>query len=324
MLVLVLVIGVGVLGFRLIESYSWMESFYMTIITISTVGFKEVRPLSDSGQLFTSVLIISSFGTFAYGVSLITGSILSGELGRYYKLYRLEKEIHKLKDHVIICGFGRNGRRAAKKLEAYGQAYVIIEKDEEIIKEWVLPQKLLHLQGDATLDEVLHRAGIEQARALISTLSEDAANVYTVITARQICPEIHIITRASSASAEGKLRAVGANHVVMPEGVGGAHMATLVVSPDLVEFLDSISVDGSSAINLQVVEVRQLTDHSGKMRLTDLALRQKTGCSIIGLRSEEGETIINPDANTVIMPNSKLFVLGKPEEIKHLYQLLQS
>lgn len=318
------ILAIGVMGFMFIEGYSWLESFYMTVITVSTVGFKEVRPLSDEGQLFTAFLIISSFGIFAYAISMLTRSVLSGELGSYYKVYRLESQIEKLSDHIIICGYGRNGRRAARKLSAYNQKYIVVENDEDIVQTYLFESETLYIKGDATQDEILERAGINRAKSILSTLSKDADNLYVMITARELNPNINTISRAANESAEKKLKAVGANHVVMPEGVGGAHMATLVMSPNIVEFLDYMSVEGSSAINLEEVEVRQLTDRMDSMELKDLALRQQTGCSIIGLKTPEGEYIINPGAGTRITPHSRLFVLGKPEEIKHLYKILNS
>ncbi len=321
---LIAVLTTGVLGFALIEGYSLLESFYMTVITLSTVGFKEVRPLSDLGQMFTAFLIISSFGIFAYAISVVTRSVLSGELGSYYKVYRLQNQIEKLEGHVIICGYGRNGRRAARKLEAYKQKFVVIENDESIVSQHLSGDDVLFIRGDATTDEVMSLAGIEKAKSLITTLSKDADNLYVVITARELNKTLNIISRAATSSAEKKLKAVGANHVVMPEGVGGAHMATLVMSPNIVEFLEYISIEGSSAINLEEIEVSQLTNSAESLQLKDLALRQKTGCSIIGLKSPEGEYIINPGAEAMITPNSKLFVLGKPQEIKDLYKFLNS
>lgn len=324
-LVLLVLIGVmilGVLGFYFIEDYTLMESFYMTVITISTVGFKEVRPLSPGGQLFTSFLIIGSFGTFAYGISVVTRSVLNGELAEYFKLYRLEKTIQNLEGHVIIAGYGRNGRRAAQKLKAYGSSILVIENDEEIINQHLRGGNILFIEGDASEDRSLIDANIKTARAIICTLGKDSDNVYTVITARQMNPEIKVISRASTLSAESKLRAIGANHVVMPEGVGGAHMATLVMSPGIVEFLDSLSVEGSSAINLEEIEVSRLTSMTEGIKLKDLALRQKTGCTVIGLKTADGEFVINPDADQKIEPNSRLFVLGKPEEIVDLNKYL--
>lgn len=322
---LISILALGVIGYVVIEDYTILESFYMTVITLSTVGFKEVRPLSDGGQLFTAFLIISSFGIFAYAISTLTRSVLSGELGAYYKVYRLENQINELSNHVIVCGYGRNGRRAAKKLKAYKQDFVVLESSEEIIEQHLKnDEDVLYIKGDATQDDVLMKAGITRAKSILSTLSKDADNLYVVITARDLNPKLTIISRAATESADKKLKAVGADHVVMPEGVGGGHMATLVMSPNIVDFLDHLSIDGSSAINLEEVEVCQITDQEGSMVLRDLALRQKTGCTVIGLKSPEGEFIINPDANTKITPNSRLFVLGKPEEIKYLYKLLNS
>ena len=322
---LIIILAVGVLGFFVIEDYSILESFYMTVITLSTVGFKEVRPLSEAGQLFTAFLIISSFGIFAYAISMLTRSVLSGELGTYYKVYRLENQIAELSDHIIVCGYGRNGRRAAQKLKAYGQDFVVLENNEEIVEQYLVKDRsILYLKGDATNDDILTKAGIKRAKSLVSTLSKDADNLYVVITARDLNPSLNIISRAATESADKKLKAVGANHVVMPEGVGGGHMATLVMSPNIVEFLDHLSIDGSSAINLEEVEVSQITDREGSMVLKDLALRQQTGCTVIGLKTPENEFIINPDANTRITPHSRLFVLGKPEEIKHLYKILNA
>jgi voltage-gated potassium channel len=317
------VLAAGILGFSIIEGYSLLESFYMTVITLSTVGFKEVRPLTGNGQIFTALLIISSFGIFAYAISVVTRSILTGELGSYYKVYRLHNHIEKLEGHVIICGFGRNGRRAAKKLKAYQQDYVVVENNENTIEKHLKGTNTLFIKGDATADDVLNSAGINRAKSIITTLSKDADNLYVVITARELNRKINIISRAANISTEKKLKAVGANHVVMPEGVGGAHMATLVMSPNIVEFLEFISVEGSSNINLEEIEVSQITDNSENMQLKDLALRQKTGCSIIGLKTPEGEYIINPGAEATITRHSKLFVLGKPDEIQDLYKFLQ-
>ncbi len=316
------ILAIGIVGFTIIEGYNFREAFYMTVITLSTVGFMEVRPLSPEGQFFTSFLIITSFGTFAYGITAITRSVFSGELAHYFKKYRLESSIRKYASHVIICGFGRNGRRAAKKLEAYNQRYVVIESNPDIIEEFLLNEGIPHIHGDATNDKVLLDAGIEKARSIITSLSKDADNLYVVISARSLNKNISIISRASNESAEEKLKAIGADAVVMPEGVGGAHMATLVMSPNIVDFLNHISVEGSSTINLEEVEVQQITGSLDSLLIKDLALRQKTGCSIIGLKTPGGEYVINPGGDTRITPRARLFVLGKPEEIEGLHKFL--
>ena len=317
---ILLLIGVG--GYVFIEGYTLLEAIYMTVLALSTVGFNEVRPLSPVGQIFTSVLIVSSFGIFAYGLSVLTKSLLSGELTEHLKQRRLKKEIANLNNHVIVCGFGRNGRRAARKLIAYGQEVLVLENDPEVLERYSEAKDYHSLLVDATSDEGLKRAGIERAKAIITTLSKDADNLYAVITARGLNPKINIISRAANYNAEVKLKQVGANRVIMPENVGGAQMASLVVSPDLVEFLDHLSVEGDSNVNLEEVEVRQLTTAGGGMQLKDLAIRQKTGCSIIGLKTPKGQFIINPGSELEITPNSKLFVLGSHTEIMNLHSLL--
>ncbi len=319
---LLFILAIGVIGFMIIESYNFREAFYMTVITLSTVGFMEIRALSPTGQFFTSFLIITSFGIFAYGLTTITRLIFSGEAALYFKRYRMESSIKKYFSHVIICGFGRNGSRVAEKLRAFKQNFLVVENNLEVIKEYLLSADIPHIQGDVTSDQVLIDAGIERAKSIITTLSKDADNLYVVISARGLNKAISIISRASNKSAEKKLKTAGANSVVMPEAVGGAHMATLVMSPNIVEFLDHISVEDSSSINLEEVEVQQITESIDNLLLKDLALCQKTGCTIIGLKTPEGKYIINPSREMKIAPYSKLFVLGKSEEIRALYKFL--
>ena len=234
------------------------------------------------------------------------------------------KEIEKIKDHVIICGFGRNGRRALRKLKAYGQNVVVIESDSHIIEQFVKPEGVLFIEADATDEQVLERAGIDRARALVSTLSKDADNLFVIISARSLNKKVRLISRSSSESTGKKLKTVGADSVVMPEGVGGGHMASLVMNPDIVEFLEHLSVEGSSDSNLEEVPLSELIGQHTSCTLTDLHIRQKTGCTIIGLKDPEGNYTINPESNVVLQPQSRLFVLGNADQIKALYQLLEN
>ena len=321
-LILLLILAIGVIGYMLLEDYSFLNALYMTVITISTVGFAEVKRLSSGGQVFTIFLIIGSFGIFAYILSSLTQAILSGDLNLFYKLYRIVNTIDKLEGHTIICGFGRNGRRAAHKLEAYKKSFVVIENDQSIIEKYLENKDIPYIVGDATDDEVLKSAGILKADSIITTLAKDADNVYVVISARTLNKKLTIISRASNESAESKLKAIGASSVVLPEGVGGAHMATLTVSPNIVEFLDHISVEGSSAINLEEVELHNLINEASVSKLHELEIRTKTGCTVIGLKTADGEYIINPSSDIELSSQTKLFVLGKPEEIKKLAAII--
>ena len=193
---LTMVIITGVMGYMVIEEYNLVDAFYMTILTVSTVGFREVHPLSVEGRIFTSFLIIFSFGIFAYTVSYITRYIVAGDLQNYLKTYKVDAQIDRIKDHVIVCGYGRNGAQAAKTLIAHGRDCIIVENDEKRIEQ-LKEASLLYIYGDAISEKALIKAGIRRATAIITTLPNDAANVFVVLTARELNTNIHIISRAS-------------------------------------------------------------------------------------------------------------------------------
>lgn len=323
-LLLALIIFAGTVGFYLFEEdFTILDAFYQTIITVSTVGFQEVHPLSDAGRIFTAFLIITSFGTFAYAISAITSYLVGGEYKVYFKQYKVNKELEKLDGHVILCGYGRVGKQAAADLSAYNRDFVIIETDEKMIENQKMDgNEFLFMNGDATTDETLIRAGINRATALITTLPSDSDNLFVVLSAREINPDLRIISRASKPGSVRKVRIAGADNVIMPDRVGGSHMAQLVITPDVVEFLDNISVQGSADINLEEITFNDLPEGFKYQTIEELNARKMTGCNIIGFRKPDGEYIINPPAETAMIPNSKLFVLGSPEQIKQLNSIL--
>lgn len=320
---LVGVIALGTIGYETIEdNYNFVDAFYMTIITISTVGFREVHELSDAGKIFTAFLIVSSFGIFAYSVSSITSFIMSGNYRKHFIENKMIKEINQLSGHTIVCGFGRVGRKATRELFDHGEKVIVIEQNEEAIKGIVQDNGLLYLIGDSTLDENLLDAGIERAKAIITTLPSDSENLYVVLTAKELCEEILIISRASNPAAVKKLRIAGATNVIMPDIVGGAHMASLVITPDVNEFLDHISVQGAADVNLEEVAFSEVPEDMKYMTLKELDARNKLGVNIIGFKTSEGEYIINPGPDTKILPDSKLFVLGTKRQINVLNKVL--
>ncbi|MCB9225290.1 MAG: potassium channel protein [Crocinitomicaceae bacterium] len=319
--VIIGIVVIGTVGFMIVEGWGFMDSFYMTIQTVSTVGFNEVNQLSSHGKMFTSFLIILSFGTFGYVVTAVSSYIVSGEYKKYFQEYKSLKTAEKMENHTIVCGYGRVGKQAAHDLKFYKKNFVVIERDLEITND---PQfnEIPFIKGDSTDDQVLVRANISTASALITALPNDADNLFVVLSARELNPKLKIISRASSFSSMRKLRIAGANNVIMPDTVGGAHMASLVITPDMMEFMDLIKVSGRSSVNLEEITFQDLPEAYQNMTIGELEEYSKSGCNVIGYRSEEGEYIINPSNNMKISKNSKLFVLGNPEQIKKLNKVL--
>lgn len=315
------VVGVGTFGYMFIADYEFIDALYMTVITITTVGFKEVHPLDFYSKIFTIFLILMSISVYGYVISVITEYISNNNLIEDLKYRKVQKQINKLNNHVIVCGYGRNGKQAVAKLRSYQKACVIIENNVDLVRELENEGQFLLVKGNATDDEVLIKAGIDKASSIITALPSDADNLYVVLSARQLNGKCTIVSRASADASYSKLKIAGADNVIMPDKLGGAHMASLVVTPDIIEFIDRLSIDGESATNLEEILIEDLPQEYLSKSILDLDLRKKTGCMVIGFKTPEREYIINPTADTKLVPNSKLIVLGKPEEIERLNQL---
>lgn len=319
LLLLISILLIGVFGYRYIAYYSWIDALYMTVITISTVGFSEVAPLNNAAKLFTVGLISSSVLTLAYSISIITEYLMNKNSFEQFKNRKMKRKIDKLSNHIIICGYGRNGMQAAQKLSSYNRPFVVIEKDKSLIEKH--DDEVLFVHGNANEDEILLESGIENAHSIIVALPNDADNLFVVLSARQINKNIGIISRASQESSYKKLKLAGANNVIMPDKIGGDHMASLVVMPDLVEFLDNLSILDDNKVNVEEVAIEAITSNGSLQTIKDLDFRNKTGCSIIGYKTPEREYIINPEATTVLRPMSKIIVLGRPEQISALNKM---
>lgn len=314
---LILIIAGSTISYKVIEGWSWLDSFYQTIITVSTVGFGEVHPLTDNGKLYTAFLIITSFGTFAYAISSITSYIVTGDYRKYFKDYKTMKNIKQIKNHVIVCGYGRVGQKTIETLKAHSENFIVLETDPTIIEKFRTDGKILYLQGNATEDETLINAGIKNAKALITALPSDADNLFVVLSSKELNPNLKVISRASKPSTKKKLKMAGADNVIMPDSLGGSHMAQLVSTPDVVEFLEQISIQGENEITLEGISFRDIPEGCQFKSLSDLK-QQFPVCNIVGFKNANGEYLINPSNDVEIIPNSKIFVLGNPEEIKKL------
>ncbi|WP_422859295.1 potassium channel family protein [Flagellimonas sp. S174] len=316
---MILVLVIGVVGYKLFSDFTWIEAIYMTIITVTTVGFSEVRPLDEEAKIFTVFLIVTSVFIFGYAISVVTEYLLGRNSLQILKKKKVKKKIEALSDHIVVCGFGRNGMQAADRLKAYKKPFVVIEKNREIIERH--EDEILFIEGDANEDEVLMNAGIDRAQYLITTLPDDAENLFIVLSARQLNKDLFIISRASQVTSLTKLQLAGADKVIMPDKIGGDHMASLVVMPDLITFINQLSIEGENTTNLEEVEIEDLTTQVDCNSIKDLDLRRKTGCTIIGYIDPKGNYIINPEADLVLEPKGKVIVLGRAEQIKKLNQM---
>jgi voltage-gated potassium channel len=313
------IILAGTFGFMLIERYTFLDGLYMTIITITTIGYTEVKPLSATGKVFNIFLILSSFSIFTYALAKLTQYIGSGEMALYFKTRKLMQSIDKLHDHVIICGFGRNGHEAAHTLKAHRVKFVVIEKHFQNIHEWLEDDPaLLYIHADATEDEMLLKAGIKRAKALIITLPEDADNVFIVLSARSLNYDMQIISRASHYASLIKLKKAGADNVIMPDKIGGSHMATLVSKPDVIEFIEYLSSEEGESISMESVDYSKLPPELKDQSLKVIMDWKKTGVNCIGVKTSEKKFIINPPENTVISKGMKVIVLGTREQIESM------
>lgn len=298
----------------------WIDAFYMTAITITTVGYREVVLPSDDAKIFITLLILSSVVILGFVVSVVTEYFISFSSLDDLKERRKLKKIQKMEKHTIVCGYGRNGQQAAIKLMEFHKDFLVIDKDQETLEQSDLKPEQ-YLVGNANDDEVLLNAGIEKAENLITALPNDANNLFIVLSARQLNNTLRIISRASEETSYKKLKLAGADNVILPDKIGGQHMASLIVSPDLLEFWDNLSYGDSKSVNLEQVTFEQLFDHKKSCTILELDLRQRTGCTIIGFKAPDGEYTVNPNPNIELTPNSTIIVIGNSKQIKTLQEV---
>ena len=310
-------------GIRLIEGWSWLDSLWHTIITISTVGYGEVKPLSTYGKLFTMFIIVVAFATFAYGASTVASMIFEGELQRLFITKRMEKLVSKLKGHTIVCGLGRTGLAAVKELTKEKIPFVVVEKNEErIARAREKFPNMIYVHGDATLDDTLIKAGIKSASNLIVATADDADNLFITLSAKNLNPRLRIVTRANSEENVLKLKRAGATEVILPNVIGGLRMASLAIRPSVVSFLDIVTHHGEIDLRLEEVEVPKGSPFHGKL-LKELDIPKKTGVIVIGIKREDGSFILNPTSSTMVLEGDKLIIIGTKEQAEKLRKLVR-
>lgn len=315
------VVSIGVIGYMILSEANFLDSLYMTIITMTTVGFGEIHPLNEHEKIFTIFLILLSIVVYAYSVTALSEYLVNGKLLQLLKLRKVQIKIQNLKNHTIVCGYGRNGKQAVIKLKNFNMPCVVIEKDKALIEQ-LDRDNILYVEGDATQDESIQKAAVHNAKSLITALASDADNLFVVLSARQFNKNMTIISRASNESSINKLKIAGANNIIMPDKIGGMHMASLVVTPDLVEFVDRLTMLEEGSTNLEEILVNDLPSEFLNKTIRDLDLRRRTGCSVIGFKTATNDYIVNPESETILTADSNLIVLGRPSQIKKLREIL--
>jgi voltage-gated potassium channel len=319
--VLLALVSLGATGYMVIEDWRFLDALYMTVITLGTVGFKEVHDLSDYGKVFTIVLIFIGVSVLGYIVGSLAQIMFEGQFQRIIGRKKVEKKIDSLQDHYIICGFGRIGQLICKEFAAKPIPFLVIEKHPEA-HEKLHHEEYLHLRGDATEDETLLRAGIRRAKGLISVVTSDTENVYITLTARGLNPELYILARSGEEGSEIKLRRAGANKVVSPYVIGGSRMAQAILRPNVVDFIEIAT--GREHLELQMEEI-MIPHHSGFVgeNLISSGFRKETGTIIVGIKKGDGTMVFNPDSHSLIEADDTLIVLGHPDAIQKLEDLIK-
>lgn len=315
-ILLVLWVVVGTLGFVLIEKWSVLDALYMTVITISTVGFREVLPLSSGGKIFTSLLIVAGLATAIYTFTSLGQLLLEGELLRFVERRRMKSGFGKLKDHYIVCGFGRVGKTVVEGLQRRALPFCVIERDPSC-EENLRGKNLLYAIADATSESDLLDAGVRQARAVLCLLPSDADNLYLTLTAKYLNPNVAVIARASDEKAEVKLTRGGADHVVSPYRIAGLRMLHAAVNPTLVEFMELVTHRQHIQLSLGEVRVCPGSEIAGKS-LAEAGIRKRYGVIVIAIKRETGEMLFNPDPADKIQPDDLLVALGKDSDLESL------
>jgi voltage-gated potassium channel len=305
------VLVVGTVGYVLL-GFSALDAAYQTVTTVATVGFREVEPLDGTGQVFTMVLILVGVGTALYTFTLVLETLIEGQLAEHFGRRRMERQLGSLRDHVIVCGWGRVGRAITAELRAAGTPLVVIDREEH-----QLEGAEMAVLGDATDDHVLEQAGLARARALVAALDSDADNLFVTVSARALRPDLFIVARVRVEDSAEKLRRAGADRVVNPQSIGGARIAAFVLQPHVTEFLDVVMHDRGLEFRLEEVTVPAGSPVAGRT-LRESRLRDRTGALVLALRAPDGTFATNPPPDTALDVDQVLIAIGTPDELAAL------
>lgn len=320
-LLVICVLEAGVAGYQLIEGWNFLDSLYMTVITMAGVGYAETHPLSTSGRTFTIFLVIMGVGTLAYALTataaLLVEGVLTGILGRR----KMEAEISKLRDHIILCGIGKVGRHVAEEFLKVRVPFVVIEKEGERIRQMQKIGQFLYVEGDATQDEILMKAGIQKARGLVAAISSDRDNLFIVLTARGLNPNLRIVTQAVEIEDRAKLAKAGADAVVSTRFIGGLRMASEMIRPTVVSFLDKMLRASGDALRVEEAEIPAGSRLAGSP-LGEAGIHEKTGLVVVAITRGETYQLVNPGPDVRLQEGDRLIVCATTEQLAKLKLLL--
>ena len=315
-----LIVSGGTLGFIWIEHYTPFDAFYMTLITVTTVGYAELHPLSFHGRIFNSFLIFFGVTMMLLAVGGMTQVIIELELTQYFGKRRTGKMIDKLEDHIIVCGFGRVGRGAARELQRAGVPFLIVDKSEDRV-EWAMRDGMLAVVADATDDETLRHAGVLRAKGLIATLQSDADNLFVILSAKALKPALQVSARVASEQSEKKMRLAGAYHVFAPYDMTGNRMAQVMLKPHVVQFIDFTTKSMGLDVGIEQFSVPESSEFTSKS-LAESKIRSELGVIVLAIRKSDGSMLFNPPAEAEMNAGDFLIVMGEAANLRKLELLL--
>ncbi len=316
-----LVTVLGTVGYRIIEKWRWLDAAYMTVITLATVGFSEVRPLSDRGRVLTIALILMGAVTIAYIANRFADAVIRGYFQEGIRRRNLQRLLDRFSQHYIICGFGRTGQQIALEFATEGIDFVVIDLNTEAAAT-VTEQKYAMVQGDATLDETLMRAGVERAACLVAALPSDAENLYTILSAKTLNPTIRAIARANTAEALQKLERAGADAVISPYITGGKRMAAAALRPQVMDFVDGILTGGDRSFYLEEFLLKSDYCPCVGQTLHQAQLRMKSGVLVLAIKRADTTLVVGPTADTTLQEGDMLICMGTEAQLRQMNQLL--